>query len=95
MGALIGSIGASQVDDQVFERLFGALMLPLLGLSLWKPKALWKPKVGGRVIAVPVFVINGEVRWLAALVLSIGTGLGGYLGAQVAVDDKERSLSDR
>jgi uncharacterized membrane protein YfcA len=44
------------------------------------------------VIAVPVFVLNGQVRWLPALVLSIGTGLGGYAGANVAVEGGERVI---
>jgi uncharacterized membrane protein YfcA len=136
VGALIGSIGASQIDDQLFERIFGLLMLPLLALSIWKPKAEtaadpWPAWVsllaffviglyGGAVqagvglmlllvlaragwdlvtansiktqvilvitlIAVPVFIANGQVRWIPALVLSIGTGVGGYAGANLAI----------
>lgn len=146
VGGLIGSLGASQIDDRVFERLFGALMLPLLALSLWKPRTPadgvpvepWPRWVsllaffglglyGGAIqagiglilllvlsragfdlvtanaiktlvilvitaIAVPVFVANGQVRWLAALVLSIGTGFGGYVGANIAVEGGEKVI---
>lgn len=37
------------------------------------------------MIAIPVFVANDQVRWIPALVLSVGTGLGGYAGANLAV----------
>ena len=43
-------------------------------------------------MAVPVFVYNDQVRWLPALVLSVGMGVGGYLGANIAVDGGERVI---
>ena len=143
VGALVGSIGASQIDDRLFERLFGVLMLPLLVLSIWKPKAetsdepwpQWLNVVaffgiglyGGAVqagvglilllvlarsgkdlvkanaiktivilvvtlIAVPVFLANDQIRWIPALVLSLGMGAGGYIGAGLAVDKGERLI---
>ena len=143
VGALVGSVAASQIDDRLFERLFGVIMLPLLALSIWKPKAetaeepwpLWLSLLaffgigvyGGAVqagvglilllvlarsgkdlvkanaiktivilvitlIAVPVFLANGQVRWIPALVLSLGTGAGGYVGAGLAVDRGERLI---
>ena len=145
VGALIGSVVASQIDDRLFERIFGFLMIPLLVLSLWprskvteEPAQAWAPWVtyaaffglgiyGGAVqagigiilllvlsrtgfdlvtangiktlvilvittIAVPVFVINGQVRWIQALVLSVGTGTGGFVGANVAVKGGERLI---
>jgi uncharacterized membrane protein YfcA len=143
IGGLIGSLVASQIPDETFERLFGVLMLPLLVLSIWKPKpdiesAAWPRWVstvvflavglyGGAVqagvgliillvlaragfdlvtanamktvvimaitmMAVPVFIYNDQVRWLPALVLSVGMGVGGYVGANVAVDGGERVI---
>jgi len=163
-GALVGSIGASQIDDELFTRIFGFLMLPLLVLSLLpsrqsiptptpgaievEPPPLksrqasvagaWPPWLtaltffgvglyGGAVqagvglilllvlsrsgfdlvtangvktlvilvitlIAVPVFVVNGQVRWLFAAVLSVGTGVGGFVGANVAIAGGERLI---
>lgn len=44
------------------------------------------------LIAVPVFILNGQVRWLQAAVLSVGTGVGGYVGANVAVQGGERLI---
>lgn len=43
-------------------------------------------------IAVPVFLYNDQIRWIPALVLSIGMGFGGYVGANVAVDGGERVI---
>ncbi len=44
------------------------------------------------IIAVPVFIANDQVRWLPALVLSVGTGLGGYVGAGLAVKRGEKLI---
>lgn len=43
-------------------------------------------------IAVPVFLLNGQVRWLPALVLSAGMAGGGTLGAAIAVRGGERII---
>lgn len=143
VGGLLGSLVASQIPDELFERLFGFLMLPLLALSIWKPKVdpdqepwpRWLSAVvflgvgfyGGAVqagvgliillvlsragfdlvtanamktvvilaitlMAVPVFIYNDQVRWIPALVLSVGMGAGGYVGANLAVDGGERLI---
>ncbi len=143
VGALIGAATASQIPDELFERLFGFLMLPLLVLTIWKPKVdqaverwpRWFSGIvflgvglyGGAVqagvgliillvlsragfdlvtanamktaiilvitaIAVPVFIVNDQVRWLPAAVLSVGMGVGGYAGANVAVSGGERLI---
>ncbi|MCP3990363.1 MAG: sulfite exporter TauE/SafE family protein [Actinomycetia bacterium] len=150
-GALIGSVVASQINDRLFERIFGLLMIPLLVLSLWpsrskeaqtdgtgEPAQTWAPWLtytaffglgiyGGAVqagigiilllvlsrtgfdlvtangvktlvilvitiVAVPVFVANGQVRWLHALVLSVGAGVGGFVGANAAIKGGERLI---
>ncbi len=142
-GGLVGSLVASQIPDDVFERIFGLLMLPLLYLSIRKPTIdtdrepwpLWVSSVvflavgfyAGAVqagvgliillvlsragfdlvtanamktvvilcvtlLAVPVFILNDQVRWIPALVLSVGMGAGGYLGANIAVDGGERVI---
>ncbi|MDH3679437.1 MAG: sulfite exporter TauE/SafE family protein [Acidimicrobiia bacterium] len=44
------------------------------------------------LIAVPVFVANDQVRWIPALVLSVGTGSGGFVGASAAVRGGERLI---
>lgn len=43
-------------------------------------------------VAVPVFIAQGQVRWLPALVLSIGMAAGGALGARIAVEGGERVI---
>lgn len=39
IGGLVGSALVAQINDELFERIFGFLMIPLLVLALWKPKA--------------------------------------------------------
>lgn len=143
IGGIIGSVAVSQIDDELFERAFGVLMIPLLALSLWKPKTdgaskpwpYWLTAVifvgvgfyAGAIqagvglilllvlsraghdlvtanliksyvvvaisaIACTIFVVQGQVEWVPALVLSVGTGLGGYLGAHLAVEGGERVI---
>ncbi|MEM9562978.1 MAG: sulfite exporter TauE/SafE family protein [Actinomycetota bacterium] len=143
VGGLVGSLAASQIPDEAFERIFGLLMLPLLYLSIRTPKVdpdrepwpLWLSSVvfvgvgfyagavqagvgliillvlsragfdlvtanamktvvilGVTALAVPVFIVNDQVRWIPALVLSVGMGVGGYLGANIAVDGGERVI---
>ncbi len=143
LGGLVGAASVSQIDDQLFERVFGILMIPLLGLALWKPKAeastkpwpkwltfavffgvgvyagaiqagvgiillLVLSRVGHdlitanaiktivifavSIVAVIVFVSQGQVRWVPALVLSAGMGLGGYAGSQIAVEGGDKVI---
>jgi len=143
VGGLFGSLVASQIPDEVFERIFGLLMLPLLYLSIRKPKIdaeaepwpLWVSSLvfmgvgfyagavqagvgliillvlsragfdlvtanamktvvilGVTLIAVPVFILNDQVRWIPAAVLSVGMGIGGYVGANIAVDGGEKVI---
>lgn len=43
-------------------------------------------------IAVPVFVIQDQVRWAPGLILGLGFAIGGFLGARVAVKGGERVI---
>ncbi len=141
VGGAVGSVAVSQIDDKLFERIFGVVMVPLLILALRPKKTdaapstwpLWVTIVvfflagiyagaiqagvglilllilnraghdlvtgnaiknfvvtGVSLIAVPVFILQGQVRWLPALVLSAGTMIGGYAGANSAVSGGER-----
>ena len=38
-GGLVGATIISNLDDEAFKRLFGVLMIPLLAMAIWKPKA--------------------------------------------------------
>ncbi len=141
VGGAVGSVAVSQIDDQLFERIFGVVMIPLLILALRPKKTDAAPSqwplpatiavfflagiyagaiqagvglilllilnraghdlvtgnaiknfvvTGVSLIAVPVFILQGQVRWLPALVLSAGTMIGGYAGANSAVSGGER-----
>jgi hypothetical protein len=48
--------------------------------------------IGVSLIAVPIFLANDQVRWLPALVLSAGTMIGGYVGANSAISGGERVI---
>ena len=48
--------------------------------------------IGVSVIACTIFVARGQVAWLPALVLSAGSGIGGFLGAHIAVEGGERVI---
>lgn len=144
VGGLAGALLVSQLNDDLFEKIFGFLMIPLLILALWKPKAetahepwpRWLEIVvflglgfyagaiqagvglllllllarsgfdlvsGNAVktllvisitalVALPVFLLDGQIRWIPALVLSAGSAAGGYAGARVATKGGERII---
>lgn len=143
VGSLIGSIAISRVTDDAFETIFGLLMLPIIFLSIRKPKVredvqTWSRATtivvfvligiyGGAIqagvglvllaaltragfdlvtanvikvlitlvvtaIALPVFIINDQVRWIPALILTAGLGFGGWVGARIAVKGGERVI---
>lgn len=142
-GSLVGSYAISRLTDEAFETLFGLLMLPLIVLSLRKPKArtdrpAWPRWItvtvflaiglyGGAVqagvglvilaaltragydlvtanhikvlvnvvvtaVALPVFIVNGQVHWVPAIVLAAGFTAGGWFGARFAVRGGERYI---
>lgn len=142
-GSLVGSTAISRLSNDAFETLFGFLMLPLIVLSIFKPKArtdrpawpYWLTFVvffgigiyGGAVqagvglvllaaltragfdlvtanhikvlvnvvvtaVALPVFIANGQVRWIPAIVLAAGFTAGGWFGARFAVKGGERYI---
>ncbi len=139
-GSLIGAAVISQLSDEVFERIFGLLMLPLLLMVFIRPRRADRPPwsttkrwvvfllvglysgaiqagVGLIIVAVldrsgvdlvtanamkvfvifcttlvalPVFITSGQVDWVPALILAVGTSVGGVIGARVAVRGGER-----
>jgi len=142
-GSLVGSIAISRLTDSAFETLFGFLMIPVIILSIRKPRAqldgpVWSRTTtvvvfffigiyGGAVqagvglvllaaltragfdlvtanhikvlvtltvtaVALPIFIYNGQIDWIPALVLASGFTVGGWLGAKVAVRGGERLI---
>jgi hypothetical protein len=43
-------------------------------------------------VALPVFIANGQVRWIPAIVLAAGFTVGGWFGARFAVKGGERYI---
>ena len=140
-GSLVGAYGISELTDETFERVFGLLMIPLIILTIWKPRVRTHPEpwplavtmgvffligiyagaiqagVGlmllaalshsgldlvtanlvkvifnlcATLIALPVFIIQGNVRWGPAIILAIGLSVGGWIGARFAVRGGEK-----
>lgn len=140
-GSLIGAYGISRVADETFETIFGYLLIPIILLTIFKPKPAegtepWPVAVtavvflcigmyGGAfqagvglvmlaaltragfdlvtansvkvlvnlvvtMIALPVFIVQGDVVWAPALVLAAGFLAGGWFGAKLAVRGGER-----
>lgn len=143
VGSLVGSVAISRLTDETFETVFGLLMIPLIILSVRKPKFrtdgdTWSRPVtvavffaigiyGGAVqagvglvllaaltragfdlvtansikviitftvtgIALPVFLLQGQIVWIPALILAVGFTLGGWAGAHVAVRGGEKLI---
>tara|TARA_X000000368_G_scaffold130102_1_gene102255 strand:- start:1024 stop:1263 length:240 start_codon:yes stop_codon:yes gene_type:complete len=44
------------------------------------------------ITALPVFIVQGKVRWLPAFILTVGLSVGGWLGARIAVKGGERII---
>ena len=44
------------------------------------------------VIALPIFILEGQVRWLPAIILALGLSAGGWLGAKLAVRGGEKPI---
>lgn len=136
VGAAVGAFGVSQLTDETFEQVFGLIMIPLIILTIRKPRGQvdgnhWPAGVtvvvffligiyAGAIqagvgllllaalsragfdlvtanvvkviftffatcIALPIFISEGNIRWLPALVLAVGLSLGGWTGAKLAV----------
>lgn len=141
IGSLVGSFGISQIADETFETIFGFLLIPVIILTIFKPKPALdaEPWPRGVTIAVflciglyggafqagvglvllaaltragfdlvtansvkvlinlvvtcfalPVFIAQGNVVWLPALVLAAGFLAGGWFGAKLAVKGGEQ-----
>jgi uncharacterized membrane protein YfcA len=143
IGSLVGSLLITQLTDEAFERIFGLLMLPIIFLSIRKPRIRLDAKpwsvpttatvflfvglYGGAVqagvglvmlaaltragydlvtannvkvvanltltaVALPVFIAQGKVVWIPAIILAIGLTTGGWIGAHAAVKGGERFI---
>jgi hypothetical protein len=142
-GSLIGAFLITRLTDDTFERVFGLLMLPIIFLSIRKPKVTldaepWPIALtavvffgvglyGGAVqagvglvmlaaltragydlvtannvkvvanltltaVVLPIFIVQGNVEWVPALILAAGFTSGGWIGAHAAVRGGERLI---
>jgi len=140
IGSLVGSLGISRLTDDTFETVFGLLMIPLVILTINKPKPRTDGQQWSRVtttlvflgvgiyggavqagvglvmlaalsragfdlvtansikvlvnlavtfVALPVFIAQGQIEWVPALLLAVGLTAGGWIGAKLGVDKGE------
>jgi uncharacterized membrane protein YfcA len=79
-----------------FQAGVGIVMLVALshaGFDLVRANALKLVVVGAlTLVAFPVFLFKGQVAWIPALVIAVGFGAGGALGAKLAVVGGERLI---
>ena len=70
------------------------LVLRRAGVDLLRGNAVKTHLIIGisGLVALPVFLWNGQVEWLPALVLSLGSAAGGYTGARVATKGGEKII---
>ncbi|MEZ5340052.1 MAG: sulfite exporter TauE/SafE family protein [Acidimicrobiales bacterium] len=71
VGGLVGATLISNLDDAAFKKLFGVLMIPLLAMALWKPRAKTAPEPWPASIVVVVFFLVG----IYAGAIQAGVGL--------------------
>ncbi len=71
VGGLVGALVVSGVDDEVFEKAFGLLMIPLVILVVFKPKAKTTPGTWPLWVTVLVFFAIG----IYAGAIQAGVGL--------------------
>ena len=59
IGGVVGATVVSNLDDEMFERIFGFLMIPLLIMVVWKPKAKQSDKPWPTWLTSLVFLAVG------------------------------------
>jgi uncharacterized membrane protein YfcA len=142
-GSLIGAFAITRLTDENFERVFGLVMLPIIFLSIRRPRVKLNPDpwpvpltavvffsvglYGGAVqagiglvmlaaltragydlvtannikvvanltltaVVLPIFIAQGKVEWIPALILAAGFTAGGWIGAHAAVKGGERLI---
>jgi len=91
--AIFFAIGLYGGAIQAGVGLFLIAALARSGLDLVRANAIKVVIVGAlTVIAVPVFVLEGQVDWPYAAALVVGFALGGELGARAALLGGERLI---
>ena len=82
LGSLVGSMAISQLSDDLFETVFGLLMVPLVLLSLRQPKAATDGVVWSRPLTFVVFLgiglYGGAVQAGVGLVLLAALSRAGF-----------------
>jgi uncharacterized protein len=84
---LFGGVGLVAVYGGYFGAAQGVLLIGLMGLfldeSLHRINAAKNVLAGiTNLIAAVIFIFVGDVAWLPATVIAVGSAVGGYLGSR-------------
>lgn len=91
--ALFGAIGFYGGSIQAGVGIFVIAALARSGLDLVRANAIKVVLIGAlTLVALPVFVLHGQVHWPYAIATAAGFALGGSLGARVATRGGERVI---
>jgi uncharacterized protein len=81
-GGFLGAMIVSRIDDAFFERIFGVLMMPMLVLSLWKPRNRSVPDPWPTGVNIVVFfavgVYAGAIQAGVGLIMLMLLGRAGH-----------------
>lgn len=82
VGGLIGALVVSGLDDEVFKKAFGLLMIPLVILAVFKPKAKQAPEPWPEWLTAVVFfgigIYAGAIQAGVGLILLLVLSRAGY-----------------
>ncbi|MFO0687352.1 MAG: sulfite exporter TauE/SafE family protein [Myxococcota bacterium] len=91
--AIFGAIGFYGGSIQAGVGIFVVAALARSGLDLVRANAVKVILVGAlTAVALPVFLLHGQIDWPLALALASGFSLGGSVGARVAARGGERVI---
>jgi uncharacterized membrane protein YfcA len=91
--ALFGAIGFYGGSIQAGVGIFVIAALARSGLDLVRANAIKVVLIGAlTLVALPVFILHGQVHWPYAVATAIGFALGGSLGARLAARGGERVI---
>lgn len=91
--AIFGAIGFYGGSIQAGVGIFVIAALARSGLDLVRANAIKVILVGAlTLVALPVFILHGQIHWPYAIAMAIGFALGGALGARAAARGGERLI---
>ena len=96
LSLLPAALVASDLNPRILQAGVGLFLIAALarsGLDLVRANSIKVIVIGAlTVVAVPIFILQGQVDWPLASALVVGFALGGEIGARAAVRGGERLI---